>query len=205
MLVVLSTITLILDICGVICAAHAVMNVRSSRGAIAWSISLLTFPWVALPLYLILGRRRFYGYRETVRRAYWQHRETVRQVSQQLRSYRVPLPEILQGFQRVMGHMLPVGFLRGNQVQLLVNGGEAYEVMLAAIQQAHSYILLQVYIVHDDAIGNLLRRALIEKARKGIKVFVLYDGIGSQNLPWRYNSMFKFLSNCPINETRSWF
>jgi cardiolipin synthase A/B len=186
MLVVLSTITSVLHICGVICAAHAVMNVRSSRGAIAWSISLLTFPWVALPLYLTFGRRRFYGYRETIRQAYWQHRQTVRQVSQQLRSYQMPLPETLQGFQRMIGHVLPVGFLRGNQIQLLVNGAEAYEVMLAAIQQAHSYILLQVYIVHDDAIGNQLRRALIEKARQGVRVFVLYDGMGSQNLPWRY-------------------
>jgi cardiolipin synthase A/B len=186
MLVVLSTITSVMHIGGVICAAHAVMNVRSSRGAIAWSISLITFPWVALPLYLTLGRRRFYGYRETIRRAYWPHRQTVRQVSQQLRCDQVALPEALQGFQRVIGRFLPIAFLQNNHIGLLINGGEAYQAMLVAIQQAHSYILLQVYIVHDDVIGNQLRRALIERAQQGVKVFVLYDGIGSQNLPWRY-------------------
>jgi cardiolipin synthase A/B len=185
-LLVLITVTVALHICGVICAAHAVMNVRSSRGAIAWSISLIAFPWLVLPLYLTFGQRRFYGYRKTVRRAYWQHRQTVRQVSQQLRDDQAALPQSLQGFQRVMDQVLPVGFLRGNEIELLINGGEAYEAMLDAIQQAHSYILLQVYILHDDAIGNQVRRALIAKARQGVKVFVLYDGIGSQDLPRRY-------------------
>jgi cardiolipin synthase A/B len=191
LLVILSTITSVMHIVGIICAAHAVMHVRSSRGAIAWSISLLTFPWVALPLYLIFGKRRFDGYREAVRLAYWQHRQTVRQVNQQLRRYQVTLPEALQGFQRVIDHFMPIAFLRGNQIQLLVNGDEAYQVMLAAIQQAQSYILLQVYIVHDDAIGNQLRRALIERAQQGVKVFVLYDGIGSQGLPQLYRRSLK--------------
>jgi cardiolipin synthase A/B len=191
LLVILSTITSVIHIVGIICAAHAVMHVRSSRGAIAWSISLLTFPWVALPLYLTFGKRRFYGYREAVRLAYWRHRQTVRQVNQQLRRYQVTLPDALAGFQRVIDHVMPIAFLRGNQIDLLVNGDEAYQVMLAAIQQAHSYILLQVYIVHDDAIGNQLRRILIERAQQGIKVFVLYDGIGSQGLPQPYRQSLK--------------
>jgi cardiolipin synthase A/B len=191
LLVILSTITTVIHIIGIICAAHAVMNVRSSRGAIAWSISLLTFPWVALPLYLVFGKRRFYGYREAVRLAYWRHRHTVRQVNQQLQRYQVPLPDALAGLQRVIDYFLPIAFLRGNQIQLLMNGDEAYQVMLAAIQQAHSYILLQVYIVHDDAIGNQLRRALIEQAKRGVKVFLLYDGIGSQGLPQPYRRSLK--------------
>lgn len=171
---------------GVICAAHAVMSVRSSRGAIAWSISLITFPWAALPLYLILGRRRFYGYRQTVRSAYFLHRQTVRRVHRQLCHYAVDLPPSLQGFEQVLHEFLPVAFLRGNQIRLLINGDVAYDVMLKAMQQAEQYILLQVYIVHDDMIGNALRRVLIAKAAQGVQVFLLYDGIGSQGLSWRY-------------------
>jgi cardiolipin synthase A/B len=191
MLLVFSTITSVLHLLGAICAAHAVMTVRSSRGAIAWSISLLTFPWVALPLYIVFGKRRFYGYREAVRLAYWRHRQIVRQVNQQLQRYQVSLPEALQGFQRVIDRFMPIAFLRGNQIELLVNGDDAYQAMLEAIQQAHSYILLQVYIVHDDAIGNQLRRTLIEKAQQGVKVFLLYDGIGSQGLPQPYRRSLK--------------
>jgi cardiolipin synthase A/B len=186
LLVLFSGITSIVHFLGIICAAHAVMNVRSSRGAIAWTISLLTFPWVALPLYLTFGRRRFYGYREAVRLAYWKHRRTVRQVYQKLSHYQVPPINRLSGFHGVIDHYLPISFLRGNQIQLLIDGEEAYQVMLDAIEQAESYILLQVYIVHDDAIGNRLQQMLIAKAQKGVKVSLLYDGIGSQDLPRQY-------------------
>jgi cardiolipin synthase A/B len=186
LLVLFSGVTSILHFLGIICAAHAVMNVRSSRGAIAWTISLLTFPWVALPLYLTFGRRRFYGYREAVRLAYWKHRRTVHQVYQQLSHYQVSLIDRLSGFDGVIDHYLPITFLRGNQIQLLIDGEEAYQVMLDAIEQAKSYILLQVYIVHDDAMGNRLQQMLIAKAQQGVKVSLLYDGIGSQDLPRHY-------------------
>jgi cardiolipin synthase len=45
-----------------IAAFHAVMNAKTSQGAIAWGISLVTFPWLALPLYAVLGRGKFQGY-----------------------------------------------------------------------------------------------------------------------------------------------
>ncbi len=186
LILLFSSITSIVHFLGIICAAHAVMHVRSSRGAIAWTISLLTFPWVALPLYLTFGRRRFYGYREAVQRAYWKHRRKVHDVYQELDRYQVPLMDSLSGFQAVIDRCVPISFLRGNQIQLLVDGDEAYQVMMEAIQQARSYILLQVYIVHDDAMGNQLRRMLIEKAQQGVKIFLLYDGIGSQDLPRQY-------------------
>ena len=48
----------------VVSAVEAVLKARTAQGAIAWIISLLTFPFVAVPLYLVLGRNRFDGYLE---------------------------------------------------------------------------------------------------------------------------------------------
>jgi cardiolipin synthase len=42
---------------GFFAAIHAVMNAKTSQGAIAWGISLVTFPFLALPLYAVLGRQ----------------------------------------------------------------------------------------------------------------------------------------------------
>ena len=39
------------EILGVLTAVHAVMGVRTAQGAIAWALSLVMFPYVALPLY----------------------------------------------------------------------------------------------------------------------------------------------------------
>ena len=53
---------LIVQLLGIASALHAVMNAKSSQGAIAWGISLVTFPFLALPLYAIFGRTKFQGY-----------------------------------------------------------------------------------------------------------------------------------------------
>src|ERR1700738_5545294 len=52
---------------GAITAIHAVMNTRTSQGAIAWSLALITLPYVTLPLYWVFGRDRFLGYIEARR------------------------------------------------------------------------------------------------------------------------------------------
>ena len=52
----------LVQLLGILTAVHAVMNARTSQGAIAWAISLVTFPWLALVLYAIFGRSKFNGY-----------------------------------------------------------------------------------------------------------------------------------------------
>ena len=52
----------LVELLGILAAVHAVMNARTAQGAIAWGISLLTFPWIALVLYAIFGRNKFKGY-----------------------------------------------------------------------------------------------------------------------------------------------
>jgi cardiolipin synthase len=47
---------------GIFAAPHAVMTAKTSQGAIAWGISLVTFPWLALPIYAVFGRNKFHGY-----------------------------------------------------------------------------------------------------------------------------------------------
>ena len=43
-------------------SVHAIMCARTSQGAIAWAVSLNTFPYVAVPAYWVFGRNRFQGY-----------------------------------------------------------------------------------------------------------------------------------------------
>ena len=59
---ILAIVVPLVELFGILAAVHAVMNARTSQGAIAWAISLITFPWLALILYAILGRNKFKGY-----------------------------------------------------------------------------------------------------------------------------------------------
>ena len=48
-------------VCGFIAAIEAVMTARTAQGAVAWSVSLVSFPFVAVPAYVVLGRSKFEG------------------------------------------------------------------------------------------------------------------------------------------------
>jgi cardiolipin synthase len=58
----ISIFAALLHTLGIVSSAHALMTVRTSQGAIAWAMSLITFPYAALPLYWIFGRNKFQGY-----------------------------------------------------------------------------------------------------------------------------------------------
>jgi len=171
---------------GIAHAAHAVMKVRSSQGAIAWSISLVTFPWLALPLYWILGRTKFHGYAEALRSVYAQHHQLVRQTYSELAQFKVALPEKLARLQPLAEAFTGIPFTSGNAAELLIDGQQTYETMLKAIASATDYILLQSYIVIDDQAGNKFKDALIAKAKQGVDIYFLYDEIGSNKLSRSY-------------------
>jgi cardiolipin synthase len=63
--------------------------------------------------------------------------------------------------------------------------------MLEAIERAEKHIHFEFYTIRHDAIGNRFQEALIRKAMQGVKVRVIYDGIGSYSLSNAYINKFK--------------
>ncbi len=178
----LSVLVFMVHSLGILNAAHAVMNVRSSQGAIAWGLSLITFPWVALPLYWVLGRREFQGYTKAYRRAYQHYQDLAHHAYEAIAAHHAPLPTPLQPLQRLTTGLSDLPFTAGNCVHLLIDGEATYAAMLAAIDTARHYILLQSYIINDDVAGRTFQAALIAKAQQGVRIYVTYDEIGSQRL-----------------------
>lgn len=80
----------------------------------------------------------------------------------------------------VMPEYLPVG---DDRIRLLRDGAEAYPAMLAAIRSASEEIVLEMYWVGADAVGERFRSALCERAQAGVRVRVIYDALGSWGLP----------------------
>jgi len=67
----------------------------------------------------------------------------------------------------------------GDSVRLLRDGVQAFPAMLQAIGSARREVLLEMYWVGDDAVGASFREALVERARAGVRVCVIYDALGS--------------------------
>lgn len=74
-------------------------------------------------------------------------------------------------------------FAENNQITLLHNGAEYFPELEAAIDKAHTEIHLETYIFEFDAIGQKITDALKRAAQRGVAVFLLLDGFGSQDFP----------------------
>jgi cardiolipin synthase A/B len=71
---------------------------------------------------------------------------------------------------------------------LLRDGAEAFPAMLASIAAARREVLLEMYWIAPDAVGEQFREALAERARAGVRVCVIYDALGSLGMTpawWR--------------------
>jgi cardiolipin synthase len=63
-------------------------------------------------------------------------------------------------------------------VRLLKDAAQNYPAWLDAIGAARHTIHFEMYIIHEDDQGRLFADALIEKARQGVHVRLLYDWMG---------------------------
>ena len=68
--------------------------------------------------------------------------------------------------------------LGGNAVELLIDAAAHYDAWLTAIHAARHRVLLENYIIRDDEVGRSFRDALVECARRGVQVAVVYDWLG---------------------------
>src|SRR4029079_17962183 len=75
--------------------------------------------------------------------------------------------------------------VEGNKIELLNNGDEYFPAMLEAIRKARQTINFEAFILYSDEIGREFRDALCQRARDGIEVRIILDGIGSG---WRLNN-----------------
>ena len=179
------SIVLLFELFGIISAVHAVMNVRTPQGSIAWAVSLVTMPVVTVPAYWVFGRSKFRGY------------VLARQADAEL------IDEIadraMQGIERLEAstewgstairsaeRLARLPFSGGNSVELLVDGDATFASILEGIDTAERYVLVQFYIVRADDIGGLLKSRLEAAARRGVQVYFLYDEIGSLGLSGTY-------------------
>ncbi len=178
---------IILEVFGISMAVHAILYTRTSQGAIAWALSLVTAPLIALPLYAFFGRRKFQGYvesRRVVDLAIQKQTELRLETHWQPFSKRtLTRDKFVQSIEKLSG----MHFTGSNTTELLINGENTFSAIFAAIANAQQYILVEFFIVHDDELGRDLQKRLIEKQHQGVQVYFLYDSIGSYALPQSYS------------------
>lgn len=181
-------------IAGAFCLIPALLHTRTPQGTIAWLIALLAFPYVAVPFYLILGRRTFSGYvnarrQQTDAESPWG--ELTDRITDCMTPYAVEPSDTLGKIMHTLGDIVRMPVCRGNSCNLLIDADNAFPKIYEAIRKAQHYILIEFFIIKNDSVGNTLKNLLIKRAQEGIKVYMLYDEIGSHKLPPGYISALR--------------
>lgn len=184
----LGTLLALIHLLGLAAACHAILNTRTSQGAIAWAVSLATMPYLTLIPYLFLGRSKFAGYVDArrLRNENLRARAHAPEWDRLVSAGEWPADELGVRVIRTMAQLGGMPLVPGNSVRTLVNGEATFHAIFDAIEQAKQYVIVQFFIVHDDALGDMLRDVLVKCAARGVRTFFLYDSIGSFDLPARY-------------------
>jgi len=74
----------------------------------------------------------------------------------------------------------------GHEVQLALNGDGTYDQLFADLAAATHRVTLQVYYGNSGRLAGRLRDVLVERARAGVQVLMLYDAFGGAALSPEY-------------------
>ena len=154
----------------VITIVVVILDNRNPVKTLAWVLVLSFLPVIGLIFYFFFGRdvrrEKLISKRGYFRLTKYPLAEYYEQKSSEYTDDQHPLKR----FFRKVNEALPFD---GNSVQVYTSGHEMLQSLLQAIANAKHHIHLQFYIFEDDAVGRLVRDALIEKVREGVEVRLL--------------------------------
>ncbi len=138
---------------------------RTSQSTLAWLLAIVFMPFVAIPLYLLFGQRKF------PRRAKGPARDAKVHDAP-------PEPD-----EPPIAHMLRRSGVTparsGNSFEILMTGEIAYARLMELVRGANKSIDLTMFILADDPIGRAFVDALVERASHGVSVRLIVDAVGS--------------------------
>lgn len=160
---------------------------RSPIRSLAWVIALIFLPFVGLIFYLFFGRSLKslnLLYRHNKRRILRMQKRNLRPLDS------VQLPTSHKQLVKLTHSLTHANLTLHNSIEIFTSGNEKFSSLMRDLQSASKSILLQYYIFNDDIIGTQIADILINKARQGLDVKVLYDHVGSFSAS---NAFFKHM------------
>jgi cardiolipin synthase len=152
--------------------SHLLYQKRSPTSMISWMLTVVFLPYIAVPLYFLIGIRK----REKKhKKEYVKFHEL-----NQNNPYIINDPN--NGIQNILKKNGIPPATRGNIYELITSDTEAYDRMLLEIKNAQQSIDICTYVFQSDKTTKALLNAMTIRAKKGVKVRLLMDLVGSMGV-----------------------
>lgn len=145
--------------------SHLLRQRRHPSAAIAWVVCISLFPYLAFPLYLLLGTRKVSSHRPNCTT----HTPT------DISAYGASLGGKFLSLAQALGAPPVSGYGR---LSVHEDGTEALTSLMSVIQEASRTLDVSTFLLGDDSLGRELVNALAAKSVQGAKVRLLIDGVG---------------------------
>ena len=159
---------------------------RNPLKSLAWVCVLIMFPIGGLILYIFFGR----SIKNTRMISRRKKRRLIRNEAHsqppKANSEIADLPQEERQYVRLAQNITGSIYYTDNKVEIYHDAEEKLKTFFEDISAATQYIHIQYYIIEEDATGRRLTDLLLEKARQGVKVRVIYDDIGSMHLSRKF-------------------
>lgn len=137
----------------------------SSANSWGWALAMIFMPWLAVPIYLLLGSRKVSARQRRKRPLQFvSHGDSCQPCTR--------LDRLIQAYH------LPAAS-SGNAIQFYSSEHGGLQALVELLESATREIDVSVYILRADKTGQRVVELLAQKARAGVKVRVLVDGVGS--------------------------
>ena len=173
----------IYEVIVILAIIHVILDNRQPAKTMAWALVIYFVPVAGIVFYLFFGintRKERYVSDRTMNML------TKRSMLEFAEQQNLKLPERYKPLiDLFVNQNLSLPF-KDNEVEVCMNGTEFFPSLLRDIAQAKSHIHIDMYIIADDALGLLVADALIDKAREGVEVRLIYDDVGCWNVKHRF-------------------
>lgn len=160
---------------------------RNPTSTWLWIMVLTFLPGIGFLLYLIIGqdlsKKKMFDEKEE-KESYIQNLAQTQKREIEKDQFYYKDPNYYKYDNLIKMHLMnsEAYFSQDNKIDLLFTGEEKFASLLESIEQAEKYIYIQYYIFKSDNIGSKILDALGKRAREGVDVKLLVDGMGGRNL-----------------------
>ena len=173
----------------IITMVRVLMDNRQPAKTMAWMLVLMFIPFLGIILYI------FFGQNTRKERKIWQQsldQLTKRSMLEFVEQKDFNIPEEYRTISNLfMNQNLALPF-KNNEVEIYTSGYDFFPSLLMEIGKAEHHIHIDTFIISNDPLGRLIADALIDKAKQGVEVRLIYDDVGSWRTP---NSFFTRMRN----------
>jgi cardiolipin synthase len=153
--------------------SHILRERRSPTSALAWLMAVIFIPYLAVPLYLILGGRKMIS--KTAAKPKLSIDKSKAFSGSNIGKVRFFEPD--EGISPPSPH---------NRITLLPKGEQAFLTVLNLIQNARHCVYVATFVLGKDETGKAILQALAKKASQGLKICLLLDALGSVRISKKF-------------------